>query len=232
MRWIHLLFLLTLAAAAETPANQLILAMSSGKADQVAQILQQNPGLVNQPLASGSTPLIASLGFANSGPLLDALLNAGANPNQTTANGTTPVLACIGLGKTDALQKLLNYKANPNGRSATGRRPLQAAVQTAFLKDVPTAVTMIQTLCKAGADPNKTDNGGMTPLFTAIGVGQAKGDEISVQIVQALLDGGANPNLKAQMSAGAPKVTVLQMMTQGKISLPRTLNLLQSRGAQ
>jgi ankyrin repeat protein len=61
-----------------------------GNVGRVAELLQQNPSLVNARDASGNAPLYCAIGYFELG-VVEKLLEHGADVNAPDANGTTPL---------------------------------------------------------------------------------------------------------------------------------------------
>ncbi|MEI7831838.1 MAG: ankyrin repeat domain-containing protein [bacterium] len=110
--------------------------------------------------------------------IVDALLDAGADPNIIDGNGWTSLDAAAWYGQEDVVVKLLAHKANPN--SAMRREkltPLHSAIiigsaAPATLKG--DGLTMARELIAKGADVNAKDINGDTPLHFAVRQGGAK----------------------------------------------------------
>jgi uncharacterized protein len=95
----------------------------------------------------GYTPLIIASQNGNAA-VIEALLNAGADPKTPTANGTTPLMLAAASGKADAVQLLLKHGADVRAReSARGQTPLMFAAASG-------RVEAMQALITAGAEIN------------------------------------------------------------------------------
>ena len=128
-------------------------------------------------LTFGATALIRAA-KAGDAPLVQMLLEYGADPNLATNRGFTPVHAAAGLGSNDidsrgidntqaqaieTLKLLLAKRADINRKdSATGRTALHGAAIWGWNE-------VIQFLADNGADLFARDNGGMLPLDSALG---------------------------------------------------------------
>lgn len=192
-----------------TPQQQLSLAMAQKKVDRVQAILAQNPGLVNVPFeAGGSTPLLSALGMQAEPPLLNALLDAGANPNLPGRGGMTPLSTAVSTGQAAATTLLLSRGANPNIQDAKGKTALHLAVSLAMLKDVSVAVAVTQALLNGRANPNVADSDGRMPLHLAIFMASTKGDPVAASLVTVLCAGGADPKAPITFGSGGGSQTL------------------------
>ena len=93
---------------------------------------------------------------------VNALLDAGANPNMRMEYGWTPLHGAVGDNTNPAIiQALLEAGADPNTPSEDGSTPLHVAAAD----NANPAV--IRALLKAGADPNAGHEHGDSPLHRA-----------------------------------------------------------------
>lgn len=116
-----------------------------GNVGRVAELLEQNPSLVNSQDASGNTPLHCAIGYFELGAV-EKLLAYGADVNVPDANGTTPLhivaagvppnpppspKSVTGIGLQEIhlkiAQLLLARGANLHARAASGWTPLETA---------------------------------------------------------------------------------------------------------
>jgi ankyrin repeat protein len=119
--------------------------------------------------------------------ILQALLDAGANPNIKNNGGRTPLSVAADYGSLEAVKLLLAAKADPN--AGTCDAPLMCAIDKHDM-------TSAELLLLAGANPNLKGNAQdlkhngsneATPLWMAISLGQ-------LPMVQLLLKFKADPN--------------------------------------
>lgn len=119
--------------------------------------------------------------------ILQALLDAGANPNIKNNDGRTPLSVAVENGSLEAVKLLLAAKADPNG--GTCDAPLLGAINK---QDITSAELLLQ----AGANPNLKGNAQdfrhngynqATPLWMAVSMNQ-------LPIVQLLLKFKVDPN--------------------------------------
>lgn len=113
---------------------------------------------------------------------VNALLNAGIDPDITDVEGWTPLMWAVQNADTEMLRILLEAGADPNILNYYEEIALDFAIYQ-------NNVEVINTLLLAGTDPNLADSAGWTPLMTAV-------SNESIEAVKALLEGGADPDLK------------------------------------
>lgn len=228
-----LAFLLCSPALADpaTPQQQLSLAMTQKKIDQVQAILAQNPGLVNQPFgSSGATPLLSAIGMQADAALLDALLDAGANPDQPGRAGTTPLSTAVSTGQSATVALLLSRRANPNIQDQKGRTALHLAVSLATLKDVNVAVGVTQALLNGRANPNVADVDGRTPLHLAVFLASTKGDAVAAALVDVLCAGGADPKAPITFGSGSQTTKLTPVQLAQRLNATKTMEALARAG--
>ena len=158
------------------------------------------PPTVVQPAALPATdPLDAMLSGGMREDILQALLEAGADPNAVDRRGETPLLMVVS-GKSGAklgvggsrgrphLRLLFAHGADPDLGDGRGRTPLIRAIlaHAGARVESAEAVGIVNALLKAGADPDKADGRGDTPLLHAANVPDP-------EVIRALLAGGADP---------------------------------------
>ena len=90
--------------------------------------------------------------------ILQALLDAGANPNAEQGDDF-PLSTAIYQNIVPAVQILLQHGANPNQTNRNGNVPLDFAVASEHFDPA-----VFQSLLDAGANPNRRDRDGQTPL--------------------------------------------------------------------
>ena len=119
---------------------------------------------------------------------INALMNAGANPNIVHANGLICIhFAVLGDRSKETLQALINHGIDVNATSkasnnaTSNETALLLACQKGF-------VEAINVLLNAGADPNLADTEGESSIHHAIY------GECSKETLQAIIDHGADVN--------------------------------------
>lgn len=63
-------------------------------------------------------------------PVIEALLDAGADASATTTDGLTPIIGACSVGSAEAVARLLVAGADPNSKTANGRDCITAAVES------------------------------------------------------------------------------------------------------
>jgi ankyrin repeat protein len=131
----------------------------------------------------GMTALMLAV-RAGAVPAVDALIEAGANPNLRTSADETALLMAIHTNHLELVGRLLQGAPDVSIADSNGRNALHAAAERG---DVAT----LRLILKAGrADSiNLADNHGWTPLFFAVASGQE-------DAVQLLLAAGADAQQK------------------------------------
>ncbi|MCC7249199.1 MAG: ankyrin repeat domain-containing protein [Lysobacter sp.] len=155
-------------------------AAARGDRRQVAELA---PGVDLAATGDDGVTLLQWALFNKSADGLEALLEAGANPNQPGLDGDT-VVHLAAMANDDAYLKILLAKgADPNAPQAeTGAMPLRSAM-------MGERVEQFRALLAAGADPNRADRMGNTPLHVA---GQINEPARALDLLQA----GADPMAK------------------------------------
>lgn len=132
----------------------------------------------SKPDAGGWTPLnFAAAGTGTNG-ILDALLEAGADPKVAHVSGLTPLEAAARNGDDVTITKLIAHGADPNEIPPSGLTPLYFAIQEQSEQSV-------QALLSNGADANIRYDGDWTPILYAVDTG-------NIDIVRHLRGAGAS----------------------------------------
>jgi ankyrin repeat protein len=130
----------------------------------ILELLIERHAALDQPNASGDTPLmIASEGngyLPNNGPMVEALLAAGARVDTADAQGRSSLYRAAAQGKEDAMRLLLDHQANVNLRANDRTTPLFAAVTNDRLGAA-------QLLLEHNADLKLSNADDINPLMVA-----------------------------------------------------------------
>lgn len=140
----------------------------------VAQAAQARPAAPERT----ATTLFEAAAAGSLGDV-EALLDAGADPERADREGRTPLHRAAAAGHRDVVERLLAAGADVNARDEADRRtPLQCAVASGHAETV-------ELLLAKGADPDGRVVAGDTPLHLAVGRGR-------LDLVERLLAGGAS----------------------------------------
>ena len=186
---------------------------------EVASLLVDHQANVNQADAQGFTPLFWAVDRRNMEtapnfpwmvttdplPLIEKLLNAGANPNAVVNNTprarmregsprivfATAIMRAAFSGDLETVKLLLSRGADPHIPSRDRETTLMAACGTGFIngyskgRSAAERLAVVKLLVELGEDVNAADNYGITPLMVAANLGE-------VPIIQYLIDQGAD----------------------------------------
>ena len=201
-----------LQACQSSPGDDLVSAAQQGDLVRVKEDLAHK-AMPDARNSAGVTALMLAA-TEGQGPIVAALLAAGAKVNATDRDGGTALIwAARGTGPSASaiISDLLAAGADVHARDATGRTPLSEAAM--FGKPV-----VVPLLVKAGENVNQVVINGNTPLLWAVA-----GDNPAM--VSSLLDAGADIN-----AAGAIGATPLHLARiEGKQDV---IDLLKMRGAR
>jgi ankyrin repeat protein len=146
--------------AGEAP---LMLAARTGKVDAVKVLLEAGAKINAKETWNGQTALMWAAA-AGHGPVIQALIDYGADMSPRSNAGTSPLHYAVRKGSVEAVRVLLNAGAAVNGKRPDGATPLLVAIINGY-------EDLVDLLLDKGADPNA--EGGSTSL-TVKGVrGQA-----------------------------------------------------------
>lgn len=98
--------------------------------------------------------------FEKAVAIIEALLNAGADPNMLSHSGLLPLIIAIRTNKIEVVETLLEAGADPNTQGKNGKVVLIVAIRMGNLK-------IVKALLNAGADPNVQDKNGKSALMLA-----------------------------------------------------------------
>ena len=170
-------------AARDASKNPLYLAILDGNLRLVQKLVKEDGIDVNMSSkTSNSTALqcAAALGHL---PIVQYLLQQGADKDKADKEGTSPLLAAATEGHLSVVQYLLEQGANKDQVDNDGRNSLFMAAMNGYLP-------VLRYLLEKGADKDKATNNGVSPLFIAA----AQGNLVAVRL---LLEQGADVNRTA-----------------------------------
>lgn len=108
---------------------------------RVAEVLAGDVAAVRARLAAGAAPedrdrihrrtLLSWADCSNHAPVIDVILDAGADPNARGTFGDSPLHEAIALGRGDAVAALLARGANPDVANRSGRTPRAMLIPSA-----------------------------------------------------------------------------------------------------
>jgi uncharacterized protein len=137
--------------AGETP---LMLAARTTRADAVTMLLNAGAKIDAKETWNGQTALMWAAAAGN-GPVVQALIDHGANVRARSNAGTTPLLFAVRKGDAAAVRALLAAGADVDDKRPDGATPLLVAVINGH-------ADLVDLLLDKGADPNV--EGGSTEL--------------------------------------------------------------------
>jgi len=175
---------------AKSASSELVRLVDRSDETTLRECLAENPSLSNARLpASGDTILNYAVEQGRL-PSVDALLNAGADPNLHGFSKRTALHIAVQQGNTNIVLRLLQAGADIE---STGYRhdetPLHVASSHGFAK-------MVVLLLDHGAHIDSRNMQKETPLMRAVQNGH-------IETVRALLERGANPRLLDQRNRSA-----------------------------
>jgi len=149
------------ATASDFDGLRLLQAADNGNVELVCRLLKEGSATPNfSENEFAWTPLYAAArrGFK---PVVQALLDSGANTNQCTKDGLSPLYIAAAKGHTEVADALIAGGADVNKANKNGWTPLFVAAFNGR-KDA------VELLLKHGADPNSPNACCWTPLLAAI----------------------------------------------------------------
>ncbi len=117
--------------------------------------------------------------------VIEALLQAGANPNRPDLYGYPPIIRAVEAGDVEVLLLLRRYKADIDARVSCQRADPNCTGKGNSVLHVVRGADMARTLLDQGADPNARATSGYTPLMHAY----------DPEVARIFLARGADPNL-------------------------------------
>jgi hypothetical protein len=116
-----------ITACNERPVSPLAAAARKGDTARIAELARQGAQLDEPSGVNDWTPLMHAI-HTNQAKGVQALLNAGANPNRSCCRGLTPLILAAGYGQAENVHSLLQAGANPMHRGEDGRTALDVAI--------------------------------------------------------------------------------------------------------
>merc|ERR1711865_1177412 len=142
------------------PPDPIFIPVHQGDLDKVKQVILEGCNVNMQDSNHGGvTPLILATLQCNI-PVMETLMNAGADPNGKDEHDGCPLLAAASNGMQPAMECLLKGKANVNTLDPQGATPLHTA---AFFGDL----SVVQMLLKHGVRIEAADSAEKTALLLA-----------------------------------------------------------------
>jgi ankyrin repeat protein len=123
----YLLSLTLLCACGGGPLTTIIVAARNGDAAQIRALAARGADVNERAGVNGWTPLEHAI-HKNQLASVQALLDAGADPNAASPGGTTPLIMAAGYGYTPIVELLLHNRANPRLTDGKGNNALDAAM--------------------------------------------------------------------------------------------------------
>jgi beta-lactamase regulating signal transducer with metallopeptidase domain len=141
-------------------APDLFVASATGNLATVANILEQDPGLLNAQTQRGMTPL-AVAAWNDQLDVVEYLITRGADLDVKNHNGLTPLFCAVDRSRRSMTRLLVGAGANLTTRGYLGRTLLHMAARSGDTK-------LVRTLIDQGARVNARDASGVTPLDLAV----------------------------------------------------------------
>jgi len=152
---------IALAIAAKKPVLDIFEASVLGKLEQIRNLIDRDPSLVNSYSPDGFTP-VALAAYLGQMDVTEYLLEKGANVNAMAKNATgfTPLTGAIANNHVEISKILVKRGADVNHRYEGGVSPLMEASLNGNLE-------LVRILLENGADPTAKTGDGKTPMSFA-----------------------------------------------------------------
>lgn len=145
-------------------------AAAFGELETVQELVQADPTLVNRPStigkATGKTPIFFAIS-ANREPIVEFLLENGADLDAHDATGYAPLHVAVLMGRVDIVKRLIEAGADHDVRDNFGDTPMHVLAHSRFAGDPERRRAIIRVLEAAGSSTTVTNTEGKTPLDLA-----------------------------------------------------------------
>lgn len=163
--------------------NDLIVAVKSGKANVVAQMLEKDNSIVNFQEDMGYNQTALMYAAVNNNLYIAAeLLRNGADPDIKDINWRTALMHATISGNREIVDKLVRSGADVDLRDISGYTAL-------IMASILGRLEIVRSLIQGGSDINIKDDSGMTALMWAT-------EKNHAEVVRELLRDGADINIK------------------------------------
>jgi ankyrin repeat protein len=143
-------------------------AAEAGDEGRVHELLQRDPGALNEPRDDGWTPLHLAAFYGRAGVARLLLRHhADANAVSTNAMANRPLHAAVAGRHASLVELLLRHGADPDAAQHGGWTPLQGAAQHGD-------IAIIQALLAHGADPTARSEDGRNASDLALAAGHGE----------------------------------------------------------
>jgi ankyrin repeat protein len=157
--WILITCLAVYVALVKRGSTPLHRACSAGKTDKLRQLLDKDPGRINEPDRFGISPVQYAAGWGRL-PAVQLLIDRGCDINQAQKGWTALTLACAA-GHYDIIDLLLESNADVNKPGdVQAVLPIHTAVNHG-------RIDLVRKLLAKGADVNGKGQGGVSALHLA-----------------------------------------------------------------
>jgi ankyrin repeat protein len=140
--------------------------------------------------------------------VVDALLQAGADPNQALPGGVTPLMLAAALGLPEIAGRLLAQGATLDAVDDQGLGALHCAAQHAFsARDRQRVLALLDLLLMGEGSSDAANRAGQTPLLLALGAraeaGAACDEDLLLAVLERLCAEGVSLDVQDQRGLSA-----------------------------
>lgn len=93
--------------------NELMNALVQGDREGVSRVLDSHPSLLDSVRSAEEGPPLTAAAFLGDAPMVELLLQRGADPEATTSASSTALARAIHSGHVDVVRVLLTHGATP-----------------------------------------------------------------------------------------------------------------------